>query len=179
MSLYDSLLPKATSPEVIKIIAGIGGSEIQHFEVWQDKAGNAPPVVDNNGSVLFPQLLMAPEQTPNGVDPADPMDTNQIMPRPMHVHQCGPAPLCCGSSGVNGQNRSRGYLCRVYRIRSFRGTKPELLRPHLRAGSTGRSSPTRVRLSLELRGVRPTGSAKSNGLPGPAWQAEPESLRTN
>src|SRR6266566_2322013 len=82
LSLYNSLLSKATSPEVIKIIAGIGGSEIQHFEVWQDKAGNAPLVVDNNGSVLFPQLPIAPEQTPNGVDPADPMDTNQIMPRP-------------------------------------------------------------------------------------------------
>ncbi len=82
LSLYDSLLPRASSPEVIKIVAGIGGSEIQHFEVWQDKAGNAPPVMDNNGNVLFPQLPMAPDQTPNGIDPADPMDTNQIMPRP-------------------------------------------------------------------------------------------------
>ena len=82
LSLYDSLLSKATSPEVIKIVAGIGGSEIQHFEVWQDKAGNAPVVLDNDGNVLFPQLPAAPEQTPNGTDPADAMDTNQIMPRP-------------------------------------------------------------------------------------------------
>src|SRR5712671_292733 len=82
LSLYNSLLSKATSPEVIKIIAGIGGSEIQHFEVWQDKAGNAPLVMDNNGNVLFPQLPAAPEQTPNGTDPADAMDTNQIMPHP-------------------------------------------------------------------------------------------------
>src|SRR5689334_6242914 len=37
-SLYDSFLPKATSAEVIRIVAAIGGSEIQHFEVWQDKA---------------------------------------------------------------------------------------------------------------------------------------------
>jgi len=81
-SLYDSLLPKATSLEVLRIVAGIGGSEIQHFEVWQDKAGNAPPVADNSGSVLFPQLPAAPNQTPNGQDPAGPMDTNQIMPRP-------------------------------------------------------------------------------------------------
>src|SRR6266404_5104416 len=81
-SLYDSLLPKATSLEVLRIVAGIGGSEIQHFEVWQDKAGNAPPVADNNGTVLFPQLPIAPDQTPNGQDPADPVDTNQIMPRP-------------------------------------------------------------------------------------------------
>ena len=81
-SLYDSLLPKATSLEVLRIVAGIGGSEIQHFEVWQDKAGNAPAVADNNGTVLFPQLPIAPDQTPNGRDPAGPMDTNQIMPRP-------------------------------------------------------------------------------------------------
>jgi hypothetical protein len=80
-SLYDSFLPKANSAEVIKIISSIGGTEIQHFEVWQDKAGNAPPVPLATGA-LFPPLPIAPEQTPNGKDPADPIDTNQIMPRP-------------------------------------------------------------------------------------------------
>src|SRR5713226_2427322 len=43
-SLYDSFLTKATSLEVIRIVASIGGTEVQHFELWQDKAGNAPPV---------------------------------------------------------------------------------------------------------------------------------------
>ena len=80
-SLYDSFLTKATSLEVIRIVASIGGSEIQHFEVWQDKAGNAPPVPLNTGT-RFPVLPIAPQQMPNGVDPADPNDTNQIMPRP-------------------------------------------------------------------------------------------------
>ena len=80
-SLYDSFLPKANSPEVIRIISAIGGTEIQHFEVWQDKAGNAPPVPLATGT-LFPALPIAPAQTPNGIDPADPNDTNQIMPRP-------------------------------------------------------------------------------------------------
>jgi hypothetical protein len=80
-SLYDSFLPRATSAEVIKIIAAIGGTEIQHFEVWQDKAGNAPPVPLATGT-LFPPLPLAPDQTPNGIDPADPIDTNQIMARP-------------------------------------------------------------------------------------------------
>jgi hypothetical protein len=80
-SLYDSFLPKASSREVIKIIAAIGGSEIQHFEVWQDKAGNAPPVPLATGT-LFPALPLAPDQLPNGIDPANPIDTNQIMPRP-------------------------------------------------------------------------------------------------
>jgi len=80
-SLYSSMLPKATSTEVIKIIASIGGTEIQHFEVWQDKAGNAPPVPMDTGT-LFPALPLSPDQSPNGIDPADPIDTNQIMPRP-------------------------------------------------------------------------------------------------
>jgi hypothetical protein len=80
-SLYDSFLPKANSPEVIRIISAIGGTEIQHFEVWQDKAGNAPPVPLATGT-LFPALPIAPDQTSNGIDPAEPIDTNQIMPRP-------------------------------------------------------------------------------------------------
>jgi hypothetical protein len=83
-SLYDSLLPKANSSEVIKIVAAIGGTEVMHFEIWQDKAGNAPPVpaIGPQTGALFPQLPIAPDQTPNGVDPADPIDTNQVMPRP-------------------------------------------------------------------------------------------------
>lgn len=80
-SLYDSFLPKATSSEVIKIIAAIGGTEVIHFEVWQDKAGNAPPVPLSTGA-LFPQLPIAPDPTPDGIDHSDPIDTNQIMPRP-------------------------------------------------------------------------------------------------
>jgi hypothetical protein len=91
-SLYDSFLPKATHPEVIKIIAAIGGTEVQHFEVWQDKAGNAPPVPLATGA-LFPALPQAPAQTPNGIDPADPIDTNQIMPRPCKFISAD-LPLC-------------------------------------------------------------------------------------
>src|SRR5882762_9933234 len=77
-SLYDSFLPKATGLEVLKIVAAIGGTEVQHFEIWQDKAGNAPPVPLATGA-LFPQLPHAADQTPTGQDPADPIDTNQVM----------------------------------------------------------------------------------------------------
>jgi len=80
-SLYASFLHIVTSREVVRIVAAIGGTEVQHFEVWQDKAGNAPPVPLATGS-LFPQLPQAPDQTPNGKDPADPIDPNQIMPAP-------------------------------------------------------------------------------------------------
>ena len=80
-SLYDSFLPKVDSAEVIRIVAAIGGSEVMHFQIWQDKAGNAPPVPVDTGA-LFPQLPHSDEQEANGIDPADPIDTNQVMPRP-------------------------------------------------------------------------------------------------
>jgi hypothetical protein len=91
-SLYDSFLPKATSSEVIKIIAAIGGSEVQHFEIWQDKAGNAPPVPAATGA-LFPQLPHAPDPTSDGIDHSDPGDTNQVMARPCKFISAS-LPLC-------------------------------------------------------------------------------------
>jgi hypothetical protein len=91
-SLYDSFLPKVDSPEVLRIVASIGGSEVMHFQIWQDKAGNAPPVPADTGA-LFPALPHSPEQEDNGVDPADPIDTNQVMPRP-RMFISSHLPLC-------------------------------------------------------------------------------------
>ena len=91
-SLYDSFIPKATAVETLRIVAAIGGTEVQHFEIWQDKAGNAPPVPMATGA-LFPQLPMAPSQTPNGHDVADPIDTNQVMARPCKFISAN-LPLC-------------------------------------------------------------------------------------
>jgi hypothetical protein len=42
-SLYATLAQKVRSPEVLRILLSIGGSEIMHFQTWQDKAGNATP----------------------------------------------------------------------------------------------------------------------------------------
>jgi hypothetical protein len=86
-SLYESLLTKANHPEVIRIIGSIGGTEIQHFELWQDKAGNAPPVPTATAT-RFPQLPSAPSMNGvtffpgDGTDPASPQDTNQVFPFP-------------------------------------------------------------------------------------------------
>ena len=86
-SLYESLLPKANSPEVVRIIGSIGGTEIQHFELWQDKAGNAPPVPAATAK-RFPQLPIALSVggvtffPGDGTDPASPQDTNQVFPFP-------------------------------------------------------------------------------------------------
>ncbi len=81
-SLYQSLLPKASSLDVLRIVGAIGGTEIMHFQTWQDKAGNAPELKDNHGNEVFPQLPIAPDPTPDGVDHSQPQDTNQIMPAP-------------------------------------------------------------------------------------------------
>jgi hypothetical protein len=81
-SLYQSFLPKASSLEVLKIVGAIGGTEIMHFQTWQDKAGNAPELTDNFGNEVFPDLPHAPDATTDGIDHSDPTDTNQIMPAP-------------------------------------------------------------------------------------------------
>lgn len=81
-SLYQSFLPKVSSLEVLQIVGAIGGTEIMHFQTWQDKAGNAPQLTDNHGNQVFPQLPLAPDATPDGIDHSDPQDTNQIMPAP-------------------------------------------------------------------------------------------------
>jgi hypothetical protein len=76
-SLYAAMAQKANSPEVLQVILSIGGSEIMHFQTWQDKAGNATPVTDfdpvNNSSVTFTDLKTGQPET---------LQANLIMPEP-------------------------------------------------------------------------------------------------
>jgi hypothetical protein len=62
-SLYPSLGHKASSPEVLEIIFGIGGDEVAHFLEWVDFAGNGvqPTVapVSANG-LTFPNFFSNP-----------------------------------------------------------------------------------------------------------------------
>jgi len=78
-SLYPSLAQRVTSVEVLRILLSIGGTEIMHFQTWQDKAGNAPQedVVDpvTGVRVTFPDLNSPPL---GGED----FQTNLIMPEP-------------------------------------------------------------------------------------------------
>jgi hypothetical protein len=92
-SLYQSFLPKASSLEVLRIIGAIGGTEIQHFQIWQDKAGNAPALTDDQGNEIFPELPHAPDATSDGIDHSDPTDTNQVMPAPCKFISAN-LPLC-------------------------------------------------------------------------------------
>src|SRR5438128_6136407 len=75
-SLYPSLAQRARSVEVLRILISIGPTETMHFQTWQDKAGNAPPLtaVDpvTGVSVTFPHLDVSNELFTN----------NLIMPEP-------------------------------------------------------------------------------------------------
>jgi hypothetical protein len=76
-SLYATLAQKVTSLEVLRILLSIGGSEIMHFQTWQDKAGNATPLTDfdpiNNSKVVFTDLTTGQPEN---------LQANLIMPEP-------------------------------------------------------------------------------------------------
>jgi hypothetical protein len=58
-SLYASLAQRVTNPEVLRILLSIGATETMHFQTWQDKAGNAPPLTDPTTGLTFPDLNAA------------------------------------------------------------------------------------------------------------------------
>jgi hypothetical protein len=71
-SLYASLAQRVSDPEVLRILLSIGPTETMHFQTWQDKAGNAPPLTDPTNGLVFPDLNAGGELT----------QTNLIMPEP-------------------------------------------------------------------------------------------------
>ena len=76
-SLYARLAQKVQSREVLGILLGIGGSEIMHFQTWQDKAGNATPLTDTDpitgATVTFTDLT---------TNQPDTLQANLIFPEP-------------------------------------------------------------------------------------------------
>jgi hypothetical protein len=70
-SLYATLSQRVSSREVLRITISIGGSEIMHFQVWHDKAGNAVELTD--GSLTFPNLTLNQPES---------LQANLIMPEP-------------------------------------------------------------------------------------------------
>jgi len=69
-SLYDALSQKCSSLLALRVVTNIGGTEVAHFEIWNDKAGDAPPV-DSGDGLVFPDLNQNPATT-----------TNRVMPTP-------------------------------------------------------------------------------------------------
>jgi hypothetical protein len=61
-SLYAAMGQKATDPEVLEIILGIGGDEVAHFLEWVDFAGNGvqvpvAPFTDHASGLSFPNFF--------------------------------------------------------------------------------------------------------------------------
>jgi hypothetical protein len=71
-SLYPSLAQRVSSAEALRILLSIGPTETMHFQTWQDKAGNAPPLTDPTTGLTFPDLNADGEL----------LQTNLIMPEP-------------------------------------------------------------------------------------------------
>ena len=69
-SLYDTMSLKATRAVTLRILTSIGGTEVAHFAIWHDKAGDAPPV-DSGDGLVFPDLNASSATA-----------TNKVMPRP-------------------------------------------------------------------------------------------------
>jgi len=86
-SLYPTLAQKVTNLEVLRVLLAIGPSETMHFQVWHDKAANAPNITD--GNLSFPNLNSGVDPTTGatgsiggGETVADLFQTNLIMPEP-------------------------------------------------------------------------------------------------
>jgi hypothetical protein len=81
-SLYPTLAQQVSNLEVLRVLLSLGGSEIMHFQVWHDKAGNAPNITV--GNLSFPVLdgSVDPNNGATGPAVADAFQANLIMPEP-------------------------------------------------------------------------------------------------
>src|SRR6266699_1213997 len=121
-SLYATLAQKVSSLEVLRILLSIGGSEIMHFQTWQDKAGNATPLTDvdpiNNSTVTFIDLTTGQPET---------LQANLIMPEPCEfIRRSLPACSIIRPTGP-GQLDATGVINSFIADGLFRGQPPQFL----------------------------------------------------
>ena len=121
-SLYATLAQKVTSLEVLRILISIGGSEIMHFQTWQDKAGNATPLTDfdpvNNSTVTFTNLATGQPET---------LQANLIMPEPCEFISPN-LPRCAIIRPTGpGQLDARGAINSFIEDGLFRGQSPQFM----------------------------------------------------
>src|SRR4029079_7358343 len=121
-SLYATLAQKVSSLEVLRILISIGGSEIMHFQTWQDKAGNATPLTDfdpiNNSTVTFVDLTTGQPET---------LQANMIMPEPCEfISPNTPACSIIRPTGP-GQLDATGVINSFIADGLFRGQPPQFM----------------------------------------------------
>jgi hypothetical protein len=121
-SLYATLAQKVTSLEVLRILISIGGSEIMHFQTWQDKAGNATPLTDfdpiNNSTVTFKDLTTGQPET---------LQSNLIMPEPCEFISPNLPPCAIIRPTGPGQLDARGAIKSFIEDGLFRGQSSQFM----------------------------------------------------
>src|SRR5437588_9140307 len=122
-SLYATLAQKVTSLEVLRVLISIGGSEIMHFQTWQDKAGNATPLTDfdpiNNSTVTFTDLTTGqPER----------LQANLIMPEPCEFISPNLSPCAIIRPTSPGQLDAAGVIDSFIADGLFNGQSQSFLR---------------------------------------------------
>jgi len=121
-SLYATLAQKVTSLEVLRILLSIGGSEIMHFQTWQDKAGNATPLTDfdpiNNSRVTFKDLTTGQPET---------LQANLIMPEPCEFISPNLPPCAIIRPTGPGQLDARGAIDSFIDDGLFRGQSAQFM----------------------------------------------------
>ncbi len=115
-SLYPSLAQRVTHPEVLRILLSIGPTETMHFQTWQDKAGNAPPLTDPTNGLVFPDLNAPPF---GGED----FQTNLIMPEPT-IFLRRTFPVCSIIRPTETTGAATGALKALTANGLFRGQSP-------------------------------------------------------
>ena len=103
-NLYATLSQRVSSPEVLRITISIGGSEIMHFQVWHDKAGNAVALTDNQtgGSITFVKLSVGqPESLQANLIMPEPTDFIKDLPECAVIRPAGPGQIDAAGA-ING-----------------------------------------------------------------------------
>jgi hypothetical protein len=122
-SLYATLAQKVSSLEVLRILLSIGGSEIMHFQTWQDKAGNATPLTDhdpvNNSDVTFADLTTGQPET---------LQSNLIMPEPCEFISPSLPPCSIIRPSGPGQLDATGVINSFIADGLFRGQSQAFLK---------------------------------------------------
>jgi hypothetical protein len=120
-SLYPSLAQRVSNVEVLRILLSIGGTEICHFQTWQDKAGNVQPLTATDPKtgtmVTFPDLNSPPF---GGED----FQTNLIMPEPT-AFLSHKLPACSIIRPTQTRGAAMGALQALTSMGIFIGQSPE------------------------------------------------------
>jgi hypothetical protein len=115
-SLYPSLAQRVNHTEVLRILLSIGPTETMHFQTWQDKAGNAPPLTDPTNGLVFPDLNSPPFDT-------EEFQTNLIMPEPT-IFLDRKFPVCSIIRPTETDGAAMGALAFLTAMGIFRGQSP-------------------------------------------------------